>query len=56
MKKIKGLVQIGLTLTLAGAWIVLVFQGKASPEGLIVVAVYAVKKMLDLIEKENGGG
>jgi len=56
MNKLKDLVQIGLTLVLAGAWIRLVFTDKASPEGLIVVAVYAVKKMLDLIEEEKKNG
>ena len=47
--------QFILTAILMTIWCAMVAKGKASPEGLIVVSTYAVKKWLDLMEKKNGG-
>ena len=52
----KDKIQAFITILVAGAWVYLVIIGKASIEGFVVIAVYVIKKALDLIEVNNGGG
>jgi hypothetical protein len=42
-------------LAIIGGYIWLVFDGKASIEGFLVLAMYVIKKKLDLKEEQNGG-
>jgi len=47
-------VQIVITLLVVGVYLGLVIVGKAHVEGFCVLAVYIIKKALDIIE-QNGG-
>lgn len=51
-------VQIFITITIVAMYLYLVGTGKAEVEGFIAIAVYVIKKALDLMEenqKTNGG-
>ena len=53
--KPKEILQLALTAGIAGGYIYLVIKGKASVEGFLVLAVYVIKKFLDIVEKEGEG-
>lgn len=53
---LKEILQLILTAIIAFGYVFLVYKGKANVEGFIVLAIYVIKKFLDIIEKENGGG
>lgn len=48
--KVKDIVQIFITVLIVGAYVVLVITGKAAVEGFAMLAVYVIKKFLDIIE------
>ena len=50
----KDKVQAVITLAVVGTYIYLVVTAKAAIEGFAILAVYVIKKALDLIE-QNGG-
>jgi hypothetical protein len=54
--KPKEILQLVLTAMIAGGYLYLVIKGKANVEGFIVLAIYVIKKFLDMVEIENGGG
>lgn len=51
--KPKEILQLGLTAAIAGGYLYLVVRGKANVEGFIVLAVYVIKKFLDMMEIEK---
>lgn len=51
--KPKEILQLALTAGIAGGYIYLVIKGKASVEGFLVLAVYVIKKFLDIVEDER---
>lgn len=51
--KPKELLQLLLTASIAGGYIYLVVKGKANVEGFIVLAVYTIKKFLDIVEEKE---
>ena len=55
-QNLKEILQLALTAIIAFGYVFLVYKGKANVEGFIVLAVYVIKKFLDIVEKENGGG
>ena len=48
---IKDKVQAFITISIVTAYLILVLWGKAAVEGFAMLAVYVIKKALDIIEK-----
>ena len=51
--KPKEILQLALTAAIAGGYIYLVVRGKANVEVFIVLAVYTIKKFLDMVEVDK---
>lgn len=52
--KPKEILQLALTAAIAGGYVYLVIMDKANVEGYIVLAIYVIKKFLDIVETEKG--
>ena len=52
---LKSAAQVAITLGIVAGYLYLVFKGKANIEGFAVLAMYVIKKFLDIVE-QNGGG
>jgi hypothetical protein len=55
LDQIKIILQILITLVISVGYVVLVFRGKAQVEGFVLLAMYVIKKLLDIVELQNGG-
>ena len=51
--EIKSILQVLITVAIVAGYIYLVIKGKASVEGYIVLAMYVIKKFLDIVEINN---
>ena len=49
-QNLKEILQLALTAIIAFGYVYLVAKGKANVEGFIVLAIYVIKKFLDMIE------
>jgi hypothetical protein len=47
--------QLCIVLLVTGVYLILVLLDKAAVEGFAMMAMYIIKKFLDIVEKENGG-
>lgn len=54
--KPKEILQLAITAAVVGGYLYLVIIGKAATEGFVAVAVYVLKKFLDIVETEKGAG
>lgn len=49
-QSLKEILQLALTAIIAFGYVYLVAKGKANVEGFIVLAMYVIKKFLDIVE------
>lgn len=52
---LKSLTQMIITLGIVAGYLYLVFKGKANIEGFAVLAMYVIKKFLDIVETNSEG-
>ena len=52
----KDKVQAFITISVVVMYLLLVWQGKAAVEGFAILAVYIIKKALDMIEEKDKNG